>query len=410
MRDPLEEAGEEVGRPIASAIAIGFVACFVVLFVVKAGSRVPIALAVGLIVMVMLHECGHYYTAKKAGMKVTEFFVGFGPRVWSFRRGETEYGIKAVPAGGYVRIIGMSNLEEVDPADEDRAFRSKKFLPRFVVVLAGVTVNFVLAFVLFFALFAFDGIATKDATTKLIDITPGSPADDAGLRTGDTVLAIGDTQITNWDQVSPSLEDRAGKQTTVVVERDGREQALNVTPAERAPDDSRGCLGVRSQQVQREASTVGAGKEAGVAMGFIARETGGGLVKLFSVSGLRNYSKEVAGDGSAKTYPCAPSARPSSIIGIVDAGSRAVGTDVWTLMWVFGVVSLLLGLFNLLPVLPFDGGHAVVAIYEEVRGRIIGRPYRADFRKLIPVTAVVLFVLLTLSLSAAFLDVRNIGS
>src|SRR5204863_5355715 len=120
------------------------------LAIFRPGSRTAIAIIFGLIVMVMLHEAGHYYTAKRSGMKVTEFFLGFGPRLWTFRKGETEYGVKAIPAGGYVRIIGMTNMEEVDPADEPRTFRQGTPGKRLAVILAGVTVNFIIAFVLFF--------------------------------------------------------------------------------------------------------------------------------------------------------------------------------------------------------------------------------------------------------------------
>ena len=118
----------------------------VALAVFVPGSRTPLLLVVGIILMVMLHEFGHYWTAKRSGMKVTEFFVGFGPRLWSFTRGETEYGVKAIPAGGYVRIIGMTNMEEIDPADEPRTFRQGTPGKRLVVILAGVTVNLVIAF------------------------------------------------------------------------------------------------------------------------------------------------------------------------------------------------------------------------------------------------------------------------
>jgi len=410
VKDPLEEAGEEVGRPLASAMAITFVAFFVALFIARPGARVPIAIAVGIIVMVMLHECGHYYTAKKSGMKVTEFFLGFGPRVWSFRRGETEYGVKAIPAGGYVRIIGMSNLEEVDPADEDRSFRSKKFLPRFVVVLAGVTVNLILAFALFFAMFAFDGIGTDRPTTTIDQVIPESPAADAGLRKGDQIVALGGQTITNWEQVSPALEDRAGTATKVIVERNGSEQVLQAEPAQRSATDSSGCLGVVPATEHRELTVAASAKESGLAMARVTQGTGGGLARLFSLSGLRNYGNQVVGSESESVRTCAAPERPTSIIGIVDSGSQIVGSNVWDLLFLLGLVSLVLALFNLLPLLPFDGGHAAVAVYEGIRSRISGRPYRADFRKLLPVTAVVLFLLLALSRSAMFLDVRSIGS
>src|ERR1700704_6000156 len=103
------------------------------------GALVVIA---ALFAIIMLHEFGHFVMAKRAGMKVTEFFIGFGPRLWSVRKGETEYGVKALPLGGYCRIVGMTNLEDVDPADEPRAYRSKRFLPKLGVALAGSTMHF----------------------------------------------------------------------------------------------------------------------------------------------------------------------------------------------------------------------------------------------------------------------------
>ena len=102
-----------------------------------------IGVLAAIIAMIMLHELGHFVMAKRAGMKVTEFFLGFGPRLWSIRRGETEYGVKAIPAGGYVRIIGMSNVEEVDPADEERTYRSKPYRHRLGVAVAGSTMHFI---------------------------------------------------------------------------------------------------------------------------------------------------------------------------------------------------------------------------------------------------------------------------
>src|SRR5947209_7302931 len=112
------------------------------------GTFSTMAVIIALLVMIMLHEFGHFVTAKAAGMKVTEFFVGFGPRLWSVRKGETEYGVKALPLGGYVRIIGMNNLEDVDPADEPRAYRQQPFWRRMSVAVAGSTMHFLLAFVL----------------------------------------------------------------------------------------------------------------------------------------------------------------------------------------------------------------------------------------------------------------------
>ena len=167
MKDPLEEAGAEVDRRGATRILVLLVVALVALFVLDSGARTAILLVVGIVVMVMLHEAGHYAMAKRSGMKVTEYFLGFGPRLWSFRRGETEYGVKAIPAGGYVRIVGMTNLEEVDAADEPRTFRRASFGNRLKVVLAGVTVNALIAIVLFTVVIAAQGrVSEGPSTTK----------------------------------------------------------------------------------------------------------------------------------------------------------------------------------------------------------------------------------------------------
>src|SRR5262245_40595791 len=150
-------------------------------------------------VIIMLHEAAHFFAAKRAGMKVTEFFVGFGPRLWSVKRGETEYGVKAVVLGGYCRIIGMTNLEEVAPEDEPRAYRSKGYFSRVGVAFAGPAVHFLIAFVLMFAVFAVAGdVMHERALTRLDQTSLG--AKDAGLRAGDTLVSIDGTPITAWSQ------------------------------------------------------------------------------------------------------------------------------------------------------------------------------------------------------------------
>ncbi len=139
MKDPLEEAGTDVTRRGAGISLLLVLLGLIVLAVFRPSTIDTLAIIFGIVALIMLHEAGHYFTAKRAGMKVTEFFLGFGPRVWSFRRGETEYGVKAIPAGGYVRIVGMSNLEDVDPDEESRTFRHAPFGNRLTVILAGVT-------------------------------------------------------------------------------------------------------------------------------------------------------------------------------------------------------------------------------------------------------------------------------
>src|SRR3954471_977542 len=171
--------------------------------------------------IIMLHEAGHFTAAKRTGMKVTEFFIGFGPRLWSVKRGETEYGVKAVLLGGYCRIIGMTNLEDVAPEDEPRAYRSKGYFARVLVAAAGPAVHFVIALVLMFTILFIAGDTRNErALTKLDQVTVG--AKNAGLRAGDQLVSIGGKRITDWDQVAGAIEHhKAGDSLRFVVRRGG---------------------------------------------------------------------------------------------------------------------------------------------------------------------------------------------
>lgn len=405
MRDPLEEAGKQVTRKGAGMSLLLVLAGLIVLAIARPSTADTLAIILGIVALIMLHEAGHYFAAKRSGMKVTEFFLGFGPRVWSFRRGETEYGVKAIPAGGYVRIIGMNNLEEVDPEDEPRTYRQATFPRRLITVLAGVTVNFVLAYFLFYIAIAGQGIAAPSTTLRTIE--PDTPAAQAELQPGDRIIAINGQRITSWDAIGAALEDRANKATTVVYERDGVRQEKVVTPAERSRTDSSGFLGVSPRETFERYSLLGAAGESLVVMKETVQGTGEGLAKLFSPSGVQQYGENFTGD-APKEGSRAAQERPRSIIGIVDLGGDLVDGNIWALLGLLGAINLIVGLFNLIPLLPFDGGHAAVACYEQVASKIRGREVRVDFQKLIPVSALVLIVFLTLGVSAMVLDVREI--
>src|SRR5262249_20659731 len=153
-------------------------------------------------IIILLHEAAHFFTAKRAGMKVTEFFVGFGPRIWSIQRGETEYGIKAFPLGGYCKIIGMTNLEEVAPEDESRAYRSKPYHSKVIVAGAGSAMHFALALVLMIGVLVIAGNYHDSALTTTIDqVSANSPAAVAGLQQGDKLLAVDGKAIPSWDDL-----------------------------------------------------------------------------------------------------------------------------------------------------------------------------------------------------------------
>ncbi|MGZ6826987.1 MAG: M50 family metallopeptidase, partial [Mycobacteriales bacterium] len=217
-----------------------------------------LAFVVALLLSVMLHEAGHFFTARHYGMKATQFFVGFGPTLWSRQRGETEYGIKAVPAGGFVKIVGMTPLEQVEAGDEDRAFYKQPWRRKTVVLAAGSTVHFLICVALLFGTVAAFGVPDGKApvlsapqpclvqtiTSTSTDVPSGQRAEDgscpagtvpgvaaaAGLRAGDRVLSVDGRKIADYDAFRDLVRASAGKALSVVVQRGSSRVTLALTP------------------------------------------------------------------------------------------------------------------------------------------------------------------------------------
>ncbi len=203
-----------------------------------------LAFVVALLLSVMIHEFGHFFFAKKFGMKVTEFFLGFGYKIWSFTRGETEFGIKAIPAGGYCRIVGMSTEEEMSPEDAPRAFIKASAPKRLIVLGAGSFNHFVLGFLLIFAIFFGIGtsalLPTIDQVLPCINTSttsntcpkdaPVSPAEAAGLKPGDHIISVNGKAVTNWSNDVLVVRSSAGKPLTLVINRAGQQLRIVTTP------------------------------------------------------------------------------------------------------------------------------------------------------------------------------------
>src|ERR671911_150954 len=224
-RPSYETGGLRLALLVGSVLALGLLANWSYVLVVF-----------GIVVMIFLHELGHFLTAKWSGMKVTEFFIGFGPRIWSFQRGETEYGFKVIPGGAYVRIIGMNNLDEVDPADEPRTYRQQSFPKRLLVVSAGSIMHMLQAFVLLVLLLGVVGVPggslTDDAARarnwEVGSVVQGSAADDAGLREGDRIVSFNGHDVATWADVTDDIRaSEVGDQVTLGIERDGRPTTLS---------------------------------------------------------------------------------------------------------------------------------------------------------------------------------------
>ena len=357
------------------------------------------AAAAAIILFVTAHEAGHFFAAKATGMKVTEFFFGFGPRIFSWRRGETEYGVKAIPLGGYVRIIGMNPLEEISPADMGRTYREKKFWEKSVVVLAGVGMNFLIAFLLFYGIVLANGVSEPQpivdevVPTALVgDETVPTPAAASGLESGDVIVSIGDHGVDEWSDVPEALTALGEGPTTVVVNREGQNLSLEVTLIER--ETGIGFLGVAPLIETHDPGIIGAVGVAGTqvweGIGFTFQAIG----DMIKPSSLAQYLGVLAGDTDVDEE-----IRPVSPIGIVNIGTQTESAAAF--LGILAFVNVILATINLLPLYPLDGGHFAVAAYERISGR------EANVRKLAPVAAAVIGLFAFLGFVAIVLDIVN---
>ena len=404
---PVEEEDELASSPARTAL--------IALAVLAAGyfwGLSILLIIVALVFFIFLHELGHYLTARWAGMKVTEFFIGFGPRIWSFQRGETEYGVKAIPAGAYVRIIGMSNLEtDVEPHEEHRTYRAKPYWRRLSVGLAGSAMHFLAALLLAFSVVSIFGVKEPvEESWFVASVEAGSPADEAGLEAGDRILAIDGERIPEWTVVSETLQASPGEHLRLLVERDGEELTLDATLADEHPSlgEDVGYLGFRPDYAEvrtvRENPIVGAGRSVvELRDGIWLSVTG--LGKIFSPSGIEGYVDTVQG-ASEGEGDLSNENRFTSPVGVVRIAGAAADNGFTDLLMFLFVINVFVGVFNLVPLLPLDGGHVAIATYEKVRSMLQGgREYRADVAKMLPLTYAVFLILVVIGITALYIDI-----
>ena len=369
-----------------------------------------LAFVVALLLSVMVHEFGHYITARKYGMWVSEFFVGFGKRIWSVQRGETEFGVKAIPAGGYCKIEGMSPNDEMPVDQEDRAFYKASSGKKLVVLGAGSFLHFVLGFVLLFTLFA--GIGTNQVLPVIYEVVPNSAAQAAGIQVGDEIVSINGKRVTEWYKDVEVIRESQGRELSLVLNRNGEE--ISVTASARLTDldgTKRYVLGiVNDVGLKRSGLLVSIRNSATVTKSFLVE----------SVKSLGKLPEKIPALWGATVR--GEERDPNGLVGVVGVArvsGEAVGSDKLTVMerlatFVLIVASLniFVGVFNLLPILPLDGGHMAVAIADSIRAffaRLRGRPRPApiDVTVLTPITMVVFVVLATLTLLLLVADVIN---
>ncbi len=423
-----------VDQPSNQAALFRLIAAILVIVGVCAAlNALPVLLViVALVVMVMVHELGHFMAAKLSKMKVTEYFLGFGPRLWSIRRGETEYGVKAIPAGGYVRVVGMTTAEAIDPVDEPRSYRQSTFPRRFLVGVAGSAMHFVMAILLCYGLLAFAGVPTA-VSAKVGSLrsfaNATAPAAASGMKAGDVIVSIDGKTYTNASDYVGAIRAHPNQRITVVVRRHGRLVTLHMTPLDGrkvktqkngatldpASGPAVGVIGVEVDYAVKNirANPLVAIPRSAVLLGTVTKETVVGMGEVFSPSSLGNFAHQVvtATDKTSSASSSSGSSSSSSpqfvsVVGAVQIGSQAVRHNVVELLLLLIEINLFVGIINLFPMLPLDGGHVVIAIYERIRSRR-GRRYHADVTKLMPVAYVFLIVLLAIGLGALYLNILH---
>jgi membrane-associated protease RseP (regulator of RpoE activity) len=358
-------------------------------------------------IIISLHELAHLTTARRFGMKIREYFVGFGPRLWSMRRGETEYGVKWLLLGGYVKIEGMNPFEEVAPEDLPRTYGAKPIWQRALTVFAGPGSHFPIAAVIFAAGLFFFGDPNVQQTVVISGVEPtlngsASPAREAGLRPGDTIVSVGDIEqpsnIRLIEVMTAQAEDNPGEPIDLGVERAGQAVSVRVTPElAEVEGQTIGRVGV-TIDLRSEPQSFGASMVGGVKLVWVSVEDSfSSIGRVFGPEGVGRVFTLLFTDAPRQNTDAISAVGISQQVGAVSASG---GWDV--IFYLFGFVTVFIGLINLLPLPPFDGGHLAMLGIEKLRG---GKP--VDMRKVIPVSAVVMAFFVTFVIATVFLDITK---
>lgn len=385
----------------------------------------------GIAVTIALHEWGHYITARAFGMKVRRFFIGFGPTVLAKQRGETVYGLKAIPVGGFCDIAGMTAQDDIDPADLSRAMYKKPWWQRIVVLSGGVIMNIIVGFLVLYAVAVSSGIPNPDvdttatvdtvqcvpetqlSETELSSCTGLGPAADAGIEHGDKILAVNGEEMANFTEVRDTILTLPGETATLTIERDEMlfDAPIQVAAVTRLAADGTeitvGAVGMSSlppTDIYKKYGPV-------EGVGATARFTGDMIEATWE--GLKSFPAKIPGVVASIFGAERDVESPMSVVGASQIGGEFVERSMWDMFFMMlASLNFFLALFNLVPLPPLDGGHIAVVLYEKVRdlfrkmrGKPAGGP--ADYTKLMPLTVAVAAVLMTIGGLVIIADVVN---
>ena len=352
----------------------------------------------------------------------SEFFLGFGSRIWSIRRGETEFGLKAIPAGGYCKISGMSPREELPDDVKPRAFYLASVPKKLVVLGAGSFLHFVLGILLLFTLFA--GVGTSQILPTVSQVVPCvpkasecsptdpiSPAKSVGIQAGDQIIGINGAKK-DWKDITPILRASSNKEVSLMIIRDGQEITLNVVLAARTVDgEVRGFLGiindyglVRENPIKAIGTSFSVG--GSIVQGSLKALVGlpAQIPSLFRQTFL---GEKRSADGLVGIVGVARASGETA-----SSGNLTTSEKVATFILIVASLNIFVGIFNLLPILPLDGGHMAVALFEGARRSSARRrgkpdPGPVDVEKLTPITMAVFVALAFLTVLLLFADIFN---
>lgn len=386
--------------------------------------------ALGIAVTIALHEAGHMMTARAFGMRVRRFYIGFGPKIWSARKGHTEYGLAAFPVGGFCDIAGMTGQEPLTPDEEPHAMYRKPWWQRVLVLSGGVIMNLIVGFLILYGVAVTSGIPNPYADTTprvgeltcvsdqvdagtLADCTGVGPAGEAGVRVGDRVLALNGEELDDFLQLRDTVLTMPGEEVVLTIEREGQVQDVPVTVSSvtrltaQGLEMTAGAIGVANAPIENAVQSFGPVEAIGATGAFTWQLLDG------TVRALVDFPSKIPGVVAAIFGAERDIEGPMSVVGASRVGGELVERSLWDVFWMMlASLNFFLALFNLIPLPPLDGGHIAVVFYEKVRdffrrlrGRRAGGP--ANYERLMPVTYAMAAVLLTVGVIVIVADVVN---
>ena len=386
--------------------------------------------ALGIGITVALHEAGHMFTARAFGMRVRRYFIGFGPRVASFTRGHTEYGLAAFPVGGFCDIAGMTAQDEfLTEEEKPYAMYTKPAWQRIIVLAGGITVNLLLGFIILLLIAMTTGLPNPDADVrprvgevscaanqkadgKLEPCQGVGPAGEAGVEPGDIVLALNGETMDSFAQLRDTVMTHPGDTVTLSIERDGEPRDFDITLATVTRLNAEGQL-VKVGAIGMTNQIIDIRETYSFVDAFPATARYSGYALNATVQGIAQFPAKIPGVVASIFGQERDVNGPMSVVGASRVGGELVERSLWSSFFMMlATLNFFLALFNLIPLPPFDGGHIAVIIYEKIRDalrRLMGKKPKgpADYTKLMPVTYVLAFVLMAVGALIMIADVVN---